>query len=107
MTTPPEFDDKMAIFASAMSAVALKLVRATARPSIPVVVGEVLLGLTFCFIIAPAVQEYYHLSLKLICALTWIGALFSGILLQGAENVIKAWIEKVTPNDNDNADSDH
>ena len=107
MTTPPEYDEKMAIFASAMSAIALKLIRATSRPSFPVVVGEILLGLTFCFIIAPAVQEYYNLSLKIICALTWIGALFSGILLQGAESVIKAWIGKVTPNDNDDADSNN
>lgn len=104
--TPADFDEKMAIFVSAMSAVALKLVRTASRPSVPVVVGEVLVGLAFCFIIAPAVQEYYNLSLKVICAFTWIGALFSSVLLQGAENTIKAWLTKITPTTKKDDNSD-
>jgi len=105
MTPPPDLDEKMAVFASAMAAVTLKLVKATTRPSVAVIIAEVLLGLAFCFILAPAVQEHYNLSLKAVCAFTWIGALFSGILLQGAEVYIKAWLEKVTPDNNKKDDS--
>jgi len=103
MTPPADLDEKIAVFASAMAAVTLKLVRATTRPSVAVIAAEVLIGLAFCFILAPAVQEHWNLSLKVVCAFTWIGALFSGILLQGAEVYIKAWLEKVTP-DNKNDD---
>jgi len=97
MKPSQEINDLLAIFFSGMTAVAIRLVRAIEKPSRPVIIGEVLVGLAFCFIIAPAAQERYSLSIKAVCAMTWAGAYFSGLLLQGAERILKGYVEKFTP----------
>ena len=90
MSTPNEqINEYLAYFVSGMAAVVSRLVRATERPSRSVIMGEVLIGLAFCFILAPALQEYYGLSTKAVCAITWAGSYFSGVILQGVEAVIK------------------
>ena len=100
--TPNEsLNDTLAIFASAMTAVATRLVRATAKPSKTVITGEILIGLAFCFFLAPAVQEYYGLSVKAICAMTWAGSYFSGLLLAASEKILLGYVKKFTPKNDD------
>lgn len=104
MKPSQEINELMALFASAMIAVATKLIKASKKPSLLVIIGEVLIGLAFCFILAPAMQEYFGLSIRVVCAMTWVGAYFSGILLTGAESVIRDYFSKIafkTPKNND------
>ena len=89
--------DWIVLLLSSMSAVIVRLIKAAEKPSKSVVIGELILGLVFCFILAPAVQEYFALSLKAVCAITWAGAYFSGLVLKGMENIIKGYIDKITP----------
>ncbi len=90
-----QLNEYIAYFFSGMTAVMARIIRATERPSKSVVMGEVLIGLAFCFILAPAAQEHYGLSTKAVCAMTWAGSYFSGIILKGVENVIKSYLEAI------------
>jgi hypothetical protein len=89
MKSDQNINDALLIFASAMLAIAIKVLRATERPSKTVFFGEVLIGVSFCWVIAPALQEYYGLSTKVTCALAWVSSYFSGLILKAAEEVLK------------------
>jgi hypothetical protein len=96
MSAPNEqLNEYLAYFLSGMTAVMSRLIRATERPSKSVILGEVLIGLAFCFILAPAVQEKFGLSTKAVCAITWAGSYFSGLILKGIENIIKSHLDSL------------
>jgi hypothetical protein len=96
-----ELNELIAIFSSGMIAVAVRLFKATEKPSVIFVIGELLIGLSFCFVLAPAVQEHFALSTKSICAITWAGCFFSGMVLKQLEALIKAYFQKLTPKNNE------
>jgi hypothetical protein len=92
-----ELSEYFTLFLCAMTAVAARIIKASEPPSKAVIFGEILIGLAFCFILAPAIKEYFSLSDREIYAITWAGAYFSGIVLQGIENIIKGYLSKITP----------
>ena len=106
MNNPDEqLNEYLSYFLSGMTAVMARLIRASERPSKSVIIGEVLIGLAFCFIFAPAIQEHYGLSTKAVCVMTWAGSYFSGLILKGVETAIKSHLDgmkKAKPKKDDN-----
>ena len=92
-----EVKDLFVLFVCAMTAVVTRIVKATHKPSKMFIFGEILIGLAFCFFLAPAVQEQWNLSIQATCAITWVGASFSGLVLKCLEDLIKAYFTKFTP----------
>lgn len=92
-----ELSELFTLFLCAMTAVTARIIKASEPPSKAVIMGEILIGLAFCFILAPAIKEHFGLSDKQIYAITWAGAYFSGLVLQGIENILKIYLEKITP----------
>lgn len=92
-----EIKDLFVLFLCAMTAVCTRIVKAVDRPSKMFIFGEVLIGLAFCFFLAPAVKEHWSLSIQATCAITWVGSYFSGLVLKGLEEIIKGYFVKFTP----------
>lgn len=92
-----ELSELFTLFLCAMTAVTARIIKASEPPSKPVIIGEILIGLAFCFILAPAIKEHFGLSDKQIYAITWSGAYFSGLVLQGIENIIRGYLDKIAP----------
>jgi FtsH-binding integral membrane protein len=96
-----ELKDVFVLFACAMTAVVTRIIKSTNKPSKMFIFGEILIGLAFCFFLAPAVQLQWSLSIQATCAITWVGAYFSGLVLKCLEDLIKAYFTSFTPKNDD------
>jgi hypothetical protein len=96
-----ELKDLFVLFVCAMTAVVTRIIKSTNKPSKMFIFGEILIGLAFCFFLAPAVQLQWNLSIQATCAITWVGAYFSGLVLKCLEDLIKAYFTSVTPKHDD------
>ena len=91
MKQDQQINELLAVFASAMIAVSARLMSAVERPSKAIAVSEILVGLGFCFFLAPALQEHYKLSVKETCGIVWVSSYFSGLILKAGEDAIKSY----------------
>lgn len=95
MKDPSTINELLSLFCASMAAVISKLLKAAVRPSLTVIIAEVIVGCSFCFIIAPALAEWYGLSIKVACLFAWIGSYFSSLLIKSGEDIIQAWVSDI------------
>ncbi len=95
MKPDQQINELLALFLAGFSAMIAKLIKAGTNPSWQVVLVEVSIGCFFCFILAPAAKVHWGLGIEMTCFLAWVGSYFSGIILQGAESIIKTWFAQV------------
>ncbi len=85
--------EQLALFAASMIAVILRLLQ-QAEHSIIGAIIEVVVGITFAFVIAPWISESYDLSTRSACFIAWAGTYFNHRLFKGADGIIQSYINK-------------
>ena len=82
-------------FIAAITATMIKFIK-TEKKSFSVFMVEMLIGASFAFFIIPAAVDYFHLSLYVGTAITWLMTMFSQTVLKKFEDKLSKKIDDVT-----------